>query len=432
MRVQVLVDLPRTSDAGGHVKCWEHFAQAAVNVPWLDLTVHFLGDTATTEELNPNVRFVTHLPVLSTKRLGLRGMPAVTDLAPRNPRLEERLLQSDVLHTTDTFFAMARAARRVSRRAGIPLVTSVHTDIPKYSPIFAAEACRQIPFGAWMGGILIRWLHVPDFCGRIMSWQLRRYFRACDWVLHARPEEVQPWTGASPEHVSRLRRGIDRNIFHPKRRNRRLLVDVYRLPPKRFVILYTGRIDDAKNVLTLARAARRLLDGNAPVHVLMVGQGSRVKTIQRLLREAVTFAGVVPQSTLAWIYASADVLAFPSRTEVFPNVIVESKASGLPVLVSTEGGSARLVERTGEDGLLLEDDPAAWARAIDELRLRPDRLQHMRKEARKSIVSGWPSWEDVLAEDLLPVWREVGARRRPASPPQTGFTHAEAASESAP
>ena len=44
IRVAALVDLPRSPEAGGHVKCWERLAAAAADgaLP-LDLTVYFSG-----------------------------------------------------------------------------------------------------------------------------------------------------------------------------------------------------------------------------------------------------------------------------------------------------------------------------------------------------------------------------------------------------
>jgi glycosyltransferase involved in cell wall biosynthesis len=416
--VHVLVDLERSLEAGGHVKCWERFARVATGVRGLDLTVHFLGETASVEELSPAVRIISHVPSCSSRKLGLEGMPAATDLAlsHRNRRLEEYLEGSDVLHTTDAFFAMARTALRVARRTGIPLVTSVHTDVPRYARIFAAAACRQTPFGAPLGHVLVRWLRVPDICGWIMDRRFRRYILECDWILHARPEELQVMDGLPSRRVSVLRRGVDSRFFHPHQGDRSRLSEVFGVPPGSFTVLHAGRIDDSKSVMTLVYAVRRLLDEGVPVHLLMVGQGPRTKAIGELLGSAVTLAGVVDQSTLSWIYASSDVLAFPSRTEVFPNVVLESKASGLPVLVSADGGSARLVAQDGTDGLTLPDDPAAWARAIDELRLDPDRLQAIRQRARRSIVDGWPTWEEVLMEDLLPVWRELGKKEAVAAP----------------
>jgi len=44
LKVGVLVDLVLTSEAGGHVKCWQRIAEAAVGcADRLDLTVHFNG-----------------------------------------------------------------------------------------------------------------------------------------------------------------------------------------------------------------------------------------------------------------------------------------------------------------------------------------------------------------------------------------------------
>ena len=44
LKVGVLVDLTLTAAAGGHVKCWQRLAEAAVAYgDRLDLTVHFHG-----------------------------------------------------------------------------------------------------------------------------------------------------------------------------------------------------------------------------------------------------------------------------------------------------------------------------------------------------------------------------------------------------
>src|SRR6185503_20130080 len=68
LRVAVLVDLERTRSSGGHVKSWERFARAAARrlEGEIDLSVHFLGREAATEEISPGVRFVTHRPLIGT------------------------------------------------------------------------------------------------------------------------------------------------------------------------------------------------------------------------------------------------------------------------------------------------------------------------------------------------------------------------------
>src|SRR4051812_9996705 len=115
VRVSVLIDLERGPNAGGHVIAWERLARAAAGDDGVDLTLHFSGDDGV-ERVSDNVRFVSHRPVLSTARFGfLSHIPAHTDLAPYHGRLAAALAESDIIHTTDAYFAFARTAERVAR-----------------------------------------------------------------------------------------------------------------------------------------------------------------------------------------------------------------------------------------------------------------------------------------------------------------------------
>ena len=108
IRVAALVDLPRSPEAGGHVKCWERLAGAAADgaLP-LDLTVYFSGRDRT-EVLGPGARLAHLPPLFSTAQLKfLPYVPDHTDLAPYHPRLARELGAYDVIHTTDAFFAFA-------------------------------------------------------------------------------------------------------------------------------------------------------------------------------------------------------------------------------------------------------------------------------------------------------------------------------------
>ena len=116
IKVSVLVDLARRPSAGGHVKSWERFAQAAARqADGLDLTVHFLGNEEAVEPLADNVRFCLHPPRFSTQRFSfLSHVPDHTDLAFYHPGLAKSLANCDVIHTTDAFFTFARTARSVT------------------------------------------------------------------------------------------------------------------------------------------------------------------------------------------------------------------------------------------------------------------------------------------------------------------------------
>src|SRR5579862_4098265 len=113
IRVAALVDLPRSPEAGGHVKCWERLAEAAADAELpLDLTVYFSGRHRT-EVLGPGARLAHLPPLLSTAQLKfLPYVPDHTDLAPYHPRLARELADYDLIHTTDAFFAFANRRER--------------------------------------------------------------------------------------------------------------------------------------------------------------------------------------------------------------------------------------------------------------------------------------------------------------------------------
>jgi glycosyltransferase involved in cell wall biosynthesis len=417
LRIGVLVSLLQHRGAGGHVKCWERLAQAALDhAEEIDLTVHFLGDERRETILGDNVRFVTERPIFSTARLGfLSHVPDHTDLAPWHPSLARALAGYDLLHTTDAFFAFSRTAMRVAKRNGIPVVNSVHTNTPEYAEIFTAQTIAGI-FGDGRTTALLRdRMAVPCLIQRQMQRQLQRHQRDCDFALVSRPDQLGSTLDLTGGRAGLLRRGVDHAAFNPGVADRAWLEQRHGIPGDRFVVVFVGRLNLGKNVLVLVEALAALAARGEQVHLICAGDGDLRPTIESLLGGNVTCTGVVSAAELARLYAAADVFGFPSRIEECANVVLEAAASGLPSLVAAEGGMARAI-REGETGLTLPAaDPAAWAAAI--ARLASDRLllTAMKRAARRHAVDHLPSWSDVLGEDLLPCWQAVVEQRRHAA-----------------
>jgi len=283
-------------------------------------------------------------------------------------------------------------------------VTSIHTDIPRYSRVFAARLFRRR--AGLLGPFLVDRLRLHERIGRWMDRRLRRYLARCDRVLVSRPSDLQELDGVIPAgRLSYLRRGVDREAFHPGRRDRRWLRDVHGIAEDAFLVLFVGRLDDSKNVSLLARAVRPLLDEGLPIRVMMVGSGSDEDEVRRILGRSGVFPGVLPQKELGRLYAAADLFAFPSETEILPNVVLEAKASGLPVAVAEAAGAAQLVEEDGGDGWIVEGSgQKPWRQMIRWALGHPEERARMRERARASIERSWPTWGDVLREDVLPVW----------------------------
>src|SRR5947207_4129828 len=102
----------------------------------------------------------------------------------------------------------------------------------------------------------------------------------------------------------------------------------------------------------------------------MVGLGPYKDALAAALPDAV-FLGYLKGEPLAKAYASADVFVFPSTTDTFGNVVLEAQASGLPAVVSDQGGPRELV-RDGETGLITagKDENALYA-AMKRLATNP-------------------------------------------------------------
>jgi glycosyltransferase involved in cell wall biosynthesis len=420
LKVAVLIGLEWTPRSGGHVKSWERLAEAAVRGDGgVDLSVHVLGKRPGIVPLSSEVRFVVHRPVFSTARLPfLRGMPDHADLAPNHRGAMRALAGVDVIHTTDCHFAFAKTAVKAARRYGAGLVNSLHTDNVGYTRVFAEQLLQR-----WAGdGALGRWLvegvKVPQRLEAGKRREFAVHLAQCDRLLASTNDDLgaleklvgahRPSAGA---RVSVLRRGIDTARFNPQQRDRGRLLRRLGIGEDHTVVLFVGRIDRSKNVATLAQAARLLLDRGERIHVAFAGEGSQRPEIEPLLAGHTTFLGALPQDDLAWLYASSDLFVFPSRLDVAPNVVVEAKASGLPVVVAPNGGD-RFVRASGADGMIVNDEaPAAWAAAISALIADPVRRAAIGAAAAADIKQRFPSWDEVLEQDVLPVWRAVTGRR---------------------
>lgn len=412
LRVAVLIDLPWETQAGGHVKAWERFALAACNHPdVLDVTLFFLGE-ASQQPLSQNVRYRMVPPALGTQRFAfLQQGGGHTDLAAYNRALAVELVDYDVFHIT-SIFAFARTAAQVAAKQTKPLVFSVHTDVPKFTRIYTQEVLTNLFGPSGLTHWLTQRLRVQELAARGHLRRTKTLLEQSQIALVSDPEhqalaqEVLP-----PERVRWLRRGIDLDLFAPDHRDRVWLQQQYGIAQDLPVALFAGRLDQTKNVITAAQALRLLLDQGRAIAGVFAGEGAAAPTIQDLLGEKAILTGSLDQAELAKVMASSDLFLFPSESETVGNVVLEAKASGLPVLLAAGGNSRRLLSAPGKEGILIPNqDPQAWAKAIQALLEDPNRRQQMGRTARRQVETDWPSWDQVLSEDLLPVWLEVAQR----------------------
>jgi glycosyltransferase involved in cell wall biosynthesis len=104
-----------------------------------------------------------------------------------------------------------------------------------------------------------------------------------------------------------------------------------------------------------------------------------------------------------------DLFVFPSHTDTFGNVVLEALASGVPAIVTPDGGPCTIVH-DGETGRIVGD--AEFATAVAAVLPDPAKHAQMRQAARSyALTASWDSvFEGVYAkyETILPV-REPAA-----------------------
>jgi len=179
-------------------------------------------------------------------------------------------------------------------------------------------------------------------------------------------------------------RGVDADLFNPRKRNR---------SPGDcdHVLGFVGRLSIEKNVALLAQVQSELEQmGQNGFRFLIVGHGAEEQWLRERLHRAM-FPGVLRGEDLATAYANMDLLVFPSHTDTFGNVVLEAMASGVPAIVTPDGGP-RTIIRDGETGRIAKDDD--FARIVAGVLGDPEKHAAMRKAARAYAVTA--TWDAVF------------------------------------
>jgi glycosyltransferase involved in cell wall biosynthesis len=407
----VLITLFHTSDAGGHVKFWEHLADAANNVDELDLNLYLLGDQHQTSQINQHARLTTFRPVLDTGFISPLINTRRTDLTPFHPSLAKALRPEAVWHATDQF-AFSLTASLVARRRGHPLVASHHSDVEKFIGIYTRKMLKGKMGSKTREKFFLNMLQLDRGFQSLFRIQTKTVWRNCQAIVASNEENAARAESAIGDHksVSHLRHGIDHANWSPELRDRQWLQHQYGIAPKCPVIAFAGRLDATKSVLLLTKAVKKLTeaDEEQDVHLLAAGSGPAAKSMKRILGPQLTLTGTVPQPQLAKLFASSDLFAFPSTTETAGCVVAEAMACGLPVVLASDTATNQWLHNPGRDGQLVkEQTPEAWAAVLRKILKCPEQRRALGEAALQTSQNHHPSWETVLCEDLMPVWKRA-------------------------
>lgn len=184
-------------------------------------------------------------------------------------------------------------------------------------------------------------------------------------------------------------------------------------------ILAVGSVEPRKNYPRLLTAYRQLrgrgalpfiIDGRPGVPQLVIAgrEGwAYGDTLERIRSEpGVRYLGHVDEPTLAALYASASVLAFPSLYEGFGLPLLEAMSRGLPAVVGAQGSLPQL----GLGAVITVDaeDPAAIASGLEKV-LADEELRKKLGEEGIRRAGGY-TWQSA-AEGTLAILRRIAVKQ---------------------
>ena len=254
-----------------------------------------------------------------------------------------------------------------ARLLNLPVTGTYHTDVPQYVGHLTAD--QSLEETAW----------------NYIIW----FYNQLDEVLipscATRDQLLQ--RGLSPEKARPLPRWVDTRVFNPDLRNCSMWAGYGAdQGPK---LLYAGRVSREKNLGLLADAFLELQAKGSSAWLVIAGDGPyREEMARKLTGHKAIFTGFLSQADLARVYASSDLLVFPSNTDTFGNVVLEAQACGLPVVVTDKGGPRELM-LDGITGLVVpSNDCGALVRAMSFLSEDHQTRCLMGLEAREFAVRG--------------------------------------------
>ena len=258
----------------------------------------------------------------------------------------------------------------------IPLVASWHTNVHEYAAKRSSWFLRFLPVGQSTTAAM----HIKQLTLAVTA---RFYKRA---RIHFAPniELCRLLERRTGRPCRLMPRGVDTALFSPQHRDREA-------DDGRFVLGFVGRLSVEKNVTLLKRVGEQLdAAGLTNYRFLIIGHGTGEAWLRENLPKA-DLPGVLRGEELSRAYANMDLFVFPSHTDTFGNVVLEALASGVPAIVTPDGGPRHIV-RDGETGMIAEDGKFATAAA--SILRDPERHAGMRQSARQYALSA--SWDSVF------------------------------------
>ena len=282
--------------------------------------------------------------------------------------------QPDVLHITG-LNDVSIIGCYLAWKLKLPLIGSWHTNLHEFAARRLTRMFRFLPKNALS--------KMTGFAERKIMDGAVLYYKMPKIILAPNQELIDRLAKGTKREARLMLRGVDTENFAPEKRT--VSDNIFRLG-------FVGRLRAEKNVRLLADLEKKLLEaGKTRFQFLIIGEGNEREWLEKNLQHA-EFTGFLEGEKLAEGYANMDIFVFPSETETFGNVVQEANASGVPAIVTNQGGP-KFIVRHDQTGFIAEsaEDFAKFTLLLME---NAEKLAQMKLSSREFALS--QSWDSVF------------------------------------
>jgi len=236
----------------------------------------------------------------------------------------------------------------IAKRLKVPIYGTYHTDFASY--LYSNTKSKIVK--------------------KVTRFFEKRFYRGCKGVFLRSDTYrglIESEFKIDSKKVFTIPAGINISHFSPSYKDTNYWEE-FGIPKDAIKALYVGRVTTEKNIAFLLDLWKKDFKKEDNKWLILVGSGSFYKHHQSYEKYHIKFLGHRDKEELKTIYPSSDFFVFPSNSDTLGQVVIEAMASGLPALVSNQGGPQTLISKERPNGYVLEkDNEELWTTAINDL-----------------------------------------------------------------
>lgn len=201
--------------------------------------------------------------------------------------------------------------------------------------------------------------------------------------------------------------GVDTDLFVPDT-GRLKLAEYLPQKYKGKALIHVGRLNEAKDHLTLLRTMKLLVQEGHKIYLVLIGDGELRKTIEAEIIHLGLTGNVRLLGSMANIHEllpGGDIFILSSKREGLPLAILEAMSCGLPVVATNVGAISEIVDNNVNGVLVPAGNQALLAKKIAYLLENPQWTKSLARAGRETVKKSYGLKK--MAESYAQLYRNI-------------------------